>query len=280
MRRAHVPAGWGAPVYAKLDAELAGAIMSINAVKGVEIGAGFAAARAKGEDNADPALAGGITGGISTGAPIRLRAAFKPPASVPALGIVGRHDPCVALARRAGGRGDGRAGARRPQIAAPRTMRRERLMLELILAMTLAAEPWDAPMTMRGIGELRIGTPAAALRAMGASEERYPDEEVDCAYWRTARWPGLAMMVQGGRIVRIETEDARYRTASGARVGMSEAEIRALYGARSASSRIPIPAPRAIIWSIGRASEPYGMIVETDGGRALRSASAPGRRCS
>jgi chorismate synthase len=92
-----VPAGWGAPVYARLDAELAAAIMSINAVKGVEIGAGFAAARLRGEDNADPALAGGITGGIATGAPIVLRAAFKPTASVPALGVAGRHDPCVAI---------------------------------------------------------------------------------------------------------------------------------------------------------------------------------------
>jgi chorismate synthase len=92
-----VPAGWGAPVYAKLDAELAGAIMSVNAVKGVEIGAGFGAARRKGEDNADPALAGGITGGIATGEAIVLRAAFKPTASVAALGVGGRHDPCVGL---------------------------------------------------------------------------------------------------------------------------------------------------------------------------------------
>jgi len=92
-----VPAGWGAPVYAKLDAELAGAIMSINAVKGVEIGAGFGAARMRGEDNADPALAGGITGGIATGEAIVLRAAFKPTSSVAALGVTGRHDPCVGL---------------------------------------------------------------------------------------------------------------------------------------------------------------------------------------
>jgi len=92
-----VPAGWGAPVYAKLDAELAGAIMSVNAVKGVEIGAGFGAARLRGEDNADPALAGGITGGIATGEEIALRAAFKPTASVAMLGVSGRHDPCVGL---------------------------------------------------------------------------------------------------------------------------------------------------------------------------------------
>jgi chorismate synthase len=92
-----VPSGWGAPVYAKLDAELAAALMSINAVKGVEIGAGLAAARLRGEDNADPALAGGIAGGISTGERITVRAAFKPTSSVPALGVAGRHDPCVGL---------------------------------------------------------------------------------------------------------------------------------------------------------------------------------------
>jgi len=92
-----VPAGWGAPVYAKLDSDLAGACMSINAVKAVEIGAGFAAARLRGEDNADPTMAGGITGGISTGERIVLRAAFKPTSSVAALGVGGRHDPCVGL---------------------------------------------------------------------------------------------------------------------------------------------------------------------------------------
>ncbi|MEC7932632.1 MAG: chorismate synthase, partial [Pseudomonadota bacterium] len=87
---AGVPAGWGAPLYAKLDSELAAAMMSINAVKGVEIGDGFAAARLRGEQNADPMRpgadgptflanhAGGIAGGISTGQPIKLRVAFKP----------------------------------------------------------------------------------------------------------------------------------------------------------------------------------------------------------
>jgi chorismate synthase len=92
-----VPAGWGAPVYSRLDADLAAALMSINAVKAVEIGAGFESAGLRGEDNVDPSLAGGITGGISTGDPIAMRAAFKPTSSVAALGIKGRHDPCVGL---------------------------------------------------------------------------------------------------------------------------------------------------------------------------------------
>jgi chorismate synthase len=89
-----VPAGWGAPVYAKLDAELAAACMGINAVKGVEIGEGFAAGRRKGSDNVEGMRASGIDGGIATGQPIVLRVAFKPTSS---FGIKGRHDPCVAI---------------------------------------------------------------------------------------------------------------------------------------------------------------------------------------
>lgn len=88
------------------------------------------------------------------------------------------------------------------------------MMTALIAAAAMLAEPWDAPLTMNGIGSLRIGTPVAALRAMGATGEPYPEEEVDCAYWRAPQWPGLAMMASGGRVVRIETEDPRYRTAS------------------------------------------------------------------
>ena len=89
-----VPAGWGAPVYAKLDSELAGALMGINAVKGVEVGEGFAAGRARGSESRDSMAASGIDGGISTGRPIVLRAAFKPTSSIR---IGGRHDPCVAI---------------------------------------------------------------------------------------------------------------------------------------------------------------------------------------
>ena len=117
-----VPAGWGAPLYGKLDADLAAAMMGINAVKGVEIGDGFAAARLTGEENADrmrpgataPEFldnhAGGIAGGISTGQPVVVRVAFKPTSSIltPVETITrtgepteirtkGRHDPCVGI---------------------------------------------------------------------------------------------------------------------------------------------------------------------------------------
>jgi chorismate synthase len=89
-----VPAGWGAPIYAKLDAELAAACMGINAVKGVEIGEGFAAGRARGSQSMEAKQASGIDGGISTGKAIVVRVAFKPTSSI---GIGGRHDPCVGI---------------------------------------------------------------------------------------------------------------------------------------------------------------------------------------
>lgn len=118
-----VPAGWGAPVYGKLDADLATALMSINAAKAVEIGAGFEAACLTGEENADEMVpgtngkpdflsnkAGGILGGISTGQPVVARFAVKPTSSIltprksvnldgEATEVVtkGRHDPCVGI---------------------------------------------------------------------------------------------------------------------------------------------------------------------------------------
>ena len=117
-----VPPGLGAPIYGKLDADLAAALMSINAVKGVEIGEGFAAASLSGEANADEMRmrdgivtfgsnhAGGILGGISTGQPIVARFAVKPTSSILTprrtvdrsgqeveVSTKGRHDPCVGI---------------------------------------------------------------------------------------------------------------------------------------------------------------------------------------
>ena len=117
-----VPAGWGAPVYGKLDGDLAAAFMSINAVKGVEIGEGMGAAALSGEENADQMRmhhgkvsflsnhAGGILGGISTGQDIAARFAVKPTSSIltPRKSVTrdgqdtdimtkGRHDPCVGI---------------------------------------------------------------------------------------------------------------------------------------------------------------------------------------
>ncbi|MBC7576700.1 MAG: chorismate synthase [Tardiphaga sp.] len=117
-----IPAGLGAPIYAKLDGDIAAALMSINAVKGVEIGDGFGAAELSGEDNADEMRmtnhgasflsnhAGGVLGGISTGQPVVARFAVKPTSSILAprktidragadtdILTKGRHDPCVGI---------------------------------------------------------------------------------------------------------------------------------------------------------------------------------------
>ena len=117
-----VPAGWGAPVYGKLDADLASAMMSINAAKAVEIGAGLEAAALSGEDAADemyldagkPAFRsnhnGGVLGGISTGQDLVIRVAIKPTSSIrieretltkdlqpTTVSTKGRHDPCVGI---------------------------------------------------------------------------------------------------------------------------------------------------------------------------------------
>ena len=117
-----VPAGWGAPIYGKLDGELAAAMMSINAAKGVEIGAGFASAAFSGEENADEMRMGnegvrflsnnngGVAGGISTGQDVVVRVAIKPTSSILSMTqsvtrdgeevdvrTKGRHDPCVGI---------------------------------------------------------------------------------------------------------------------------------------------------------------------------------------
>ncbi len=118
-----VPAGWGAPIYGKLDSDIAAAMMTINAVKGVEIGAGMGAAALTGEENADEIRigndgkplflsnnAGGVLGGISTGQPVVCRFAVKPTSSIltprrtidnsgheTEIETKGRHDPCVGI---------------------------------------------------------------------------------------------------------------------------------------------------------------------------------------
>lgn len=136
-------------------------------------------------------------------------------------------------------------------------------MMPGLIALAVAA-PWDSPMTFHGIGSLRIGTPVAGLRRIGATGEASPDPDVDCSYWQTPRWPGLMMMVSGGRVVRIETEDRRYRTASGVRVGMTEAEIRRVYGPAMRVEPHPYTGPQGHYLVLQARGAPYGLIVETD----------------
>jgi len=113
-----VPVGWGEPVYGRLDADIAAAMMSINAVKGVEIGAGFAAIAQKGSEHGDEMTPqgfasnhnGGVLGGISTGQDVTVSIALKPTSSIrlprrtidkqgraTSIETTGRHDPCVGI---------------------------------------------------------------------------------------------------------------------------------------------------------------------------------------
>ena len=114
----HVPVGWGEPIFDRLDADLAHALMGINAVKGVEVGAGFASVAQRGTEHGDELTpagfltnnAGGVLGGISTGQPVTVSIAIKPTSSIrtPRQSIDlqgnpitvethGRHDPCVGI---------------------------------------------------------------------------------------------------------------------------------------------------------------------------------------
>lgn len=114
----HVPPGWGEPIYDRLDADIAHAMMGLNAVKGVEIGAGFACVSQRGSEHGDELTpqgfrtnhAGGILGGISTGQPIVVTLAIKPTSSIAiarqsidlhgrptTVATTGRHDPCVGI---------------------------------------------------------------------------------------------------------------------------------------------------------------------------------------
>ena len=151
-----MPAGLGAPIYGKLDQDIASAMMSINAVKGVEIGAGFAAAGLTGEENADEMRmgndgtpeflsnnAGGILGGISTGQPVVARFAVKPTSSIltprrtdqpgrrRGRGLdQGPPRPLRRHPRRADRRGDAGDRARRPLSPPPRPGRLNRETLQ------------------------------------------------------------------------------------------------------------------------------------------------------
>ena len=177
-----VPAGLGAPIYGKLDADLAAAMMSINAVKGVEIGAGFAAAALSGEENADEMRmegdrvaflsnkAGGILGGISTGQDVVVSIAIKPTSSIrldrhsidkagnPVIvNTHGRHDPCV--------------GIRATPIA--------EAMLALVLidhALRHRAQNADVVTTTPRIAAQAPADVVAKLRAAPAVDDPDPDE--------------------------------------------------------------------------------------------------------
>jgi hypothetical protein len=133
-------------------------------------------------------------------------------------------------------------------------------MLSLIAAASVASAP---TVTLQGIGDLRIGMPVAALRRMGARSEGEIEPGSTCAYWHIAGREGLAMMVVRGRLVRIDVQDGRYRTPSGARVGMSEAEVRRLYGPALRVQPHPYTGPEGHYLVYHRRGAAEGLIFET-----------------
>src|SRR5256886_9291049 len=173
-----VPVGWGEPVYGRLDADIAGAMMSINAVKGVEIGAGFSSVTQKGTEHSDEMTpkgfvsnnAGGILGGISTGQDIVVSIAVKPTSSIRldrrsidksgdpvVVNTHGRHDPCVGIR------------------ATPIT----EAMLALVLmdhALRHRAQNADVVCTTPKIAAQAPSDVIGALRAAGAVDNPDPDE--------------------------------------------------------------------------------------------------------
>ncbi len=341
-----VPAGWGAPLYAKLDSELAAACMSINAVKGVEIGDGFAAARLRGEQNADPMRpgnegkpiflanhAGGIAGGISTGQPIRVRVAFKPTSSIlipqetidreghaAEIATRGRHDPCVGIRRRAGGRGDDGAGACRPDADASRAMRLNRACALALLGFLAAcgragddnaanasnetlvvpgaetnvaeapnesetAMPADPPLDE--LGGVKVGMTVAELRATGlkAQKDNGPDPDNRCGYARLPGVTDLFFMLDGDTVVRIDTDAPGHPTLGGVEVGMSEAEALRRLGDRAKVQPHPYTGPQGHYLVVHAPNAPLGLILETDGKKVVsyrigRWTSCSGRKAA
>lgn len=147
-------------------------------------------------------------------------------------------------------------------------------MIGMLLALVLVQPPpTDTLATMYGLGPLRIGMPVSALRGLGAVPDFQPDEAGGCHYWRfpqESQENGLGLMVVDDRLARIDIHQS-YGTASGARIGMTEAEIRAIYGPRMRVEPHPYTGPDGHYLIYQARDEPFGLIVETDheSGRAI-----------
>jgi hypothetical protein len=129
--------------------------------------------------------------------------------------------------------------------------------------LALLAAVAASPVTLHRVGELRIGMPLAELRRMGAKEEFQSEDGVDCSYWTVPR-EDVALMVSGGRVVRIDINNPKYRTPSGARVGMTEAQVRTIYGPALKVEPHPYTGPEGHYLVYRARGEPYGMIFETE----------------
>ena len=145
-------------------------------------------------------------------------------------------------------------------------------MLSVIAAAMLAAAQQpdaEAPVTTRGVGALRIGMPAAALRRLGAEPAETPETEGGCHYWRLRGGDRIGLMVIGDRLVRIDIYNPAYRTYRGAGVGMTEAEIRRIYRGTMQVRPHPYTYPDGQSLIYHAAGDRYGLIIETDAGTGI-----------
>lgn len=138
-------------------------------------------------------------------------------------------------------------------------------MIAILAALAFAAPSPSAPVTLEGVGAVRIGMDVAALRRLGAEPGETPDQPGDCHYWGFPDQDRLGLMVVERRLVRIDIYDPAYRTRSGARVGMAEARIRSLYGRRMQVRPHPYTYPDGH-YLIYHPRGAYGLIFETDAG--------------
>ena len=138
----------------------------------------------------------------------------------------------------------------------------------MVLALAAAA-PGDTPVTLQGIGPLRVGLGLAELRRrFGATSENGPHPDGNCEHFASPAFPGVSMMVVDGRVVRIDIDDRRYRTRSGARIGMTERQIRAIYGRQMQVEPHPYGDADDHYLVYDARDEPLGMIFETNDRRA------------
>lgn len=137
-------------------------------------------------------------------------------------------------------------------------------MIGLAASVALAAQAASPPVTLHGIGKLRIGMTVSELRRLGGKVESGAYEP-DCSYWIVPGREGLALMVSGERVVRIDVNGSEYRTLSGAHVGISRTQLHRIYGKALSIEPHPYTAPEGHYLVYRARSEPYGMIFETFG---------------
>jgi hypothetical protein len=144
-------------------------------------------------------------------------------------------------------------------------------MLTMIAAMLMQPVAADTTLTMHGMGGFRIGATTATLRRLGARRPVPPEEPGGCHYWNIPSRPDVLLMVVDDELVRIDIRSRRYRTAAGARIGMREAEVRRLYGARLMIEPHPYTGPEGHYLVVRQPRSISGLIFETDArsGRVL-----------